>query len=237
VIFLAATTIVLTLVVNGLTLPWMIRKLGLRADGRVERETRAAEIAIAQAAALALEREMRKLDRSDEEIEAGKLASEYHARAARPRGERRAARRARPRRVAAASASRARDRRRAARAHRDARRGPHQRRDDARDRVAHRPRRDARVERASRDARMTASHGRSRCSAARSTRSTSATSGLADDAQRAFRAPTCASCRPPIRRTGRRRALPAEHRLAMLALADRRPRGPVDRHARDRPGR
>jgi CPA1 family monovalent cation:H+ antiporter len=83
VIFLAATTIVLTLVVNGLSLPWMIRKLGLRADGRVERETRAAEIAIAQAAALALEREMRKLERNDEEIEANRLASEYHARAAR----------------------------------------------------------------------------------------------------------------------------------------------------------
>ena len=83
VIFLAATTIVLTLVVNGLTLPWMIRRLGLRADGRVEREMRAAEIAIAQAAALALESEMRKLERNDEEIEAGRLASEYHARAAR----------------------------------------------------------------------------------------------------------------------------------------------------------
>jgi len=83
VIFLAATTIVLTLVVNGLTLPWMIHKLGLRADGRVEREMRAAEIAIAQAAALALEGEMRKLERNDEEIEAGRLASEYHARAAR----------------------------------------------------------------------------------------------------------------------------------------------------------
>ena len=74
VIFLAATTIVLTLVVNGLTLPWMIRRLGLRADGRVEREMRAAEIAIAQAAALALEGEMRKLERNDEEIEAGRLA-------------------------------------------------------------------------------------------------------------------------------------------------------------------
>ena len=83
IIFLAATTILLTLVVNGLSLPWLIRRLELRSDGRVDRERRAAEIAIAQAAALALEREMRKLERNEDELEAGKLAAEYHARAAR----------------------------------------------------------------------------------------------------------------------------------------------------------
>ncbi|HET9340117.1 MAG TPA: Na+/H+ antiporter [Casimicrobiaceae bacterium] len=83
VIFLAATTIVLTLLVNGLTLPVLVRALALRADGRAEREHRAAEIALAQAAALALEREAATLARGDEAAEARKLVAEYATRAAR----------------------------------------------------------------------------------------------------------------------------------------------------------
>ena len=83
VIFLAATTIVLTLLVNGLTLPLLIRRLGVRSDGSRERERRAAEIAIAQAAAQALEREAAKLARGDETAEARKLVAEYAMRAAR----------------------------------------------------------------------------------------------------------------------------------------------------------
>jgi len=83
VIFLAATTIVLTLALNGLTLPTLIRLLGLRSDGREGRERRAAEIAIAQAAATALERELPKLERGDEKVAATRLIADYQARAAR----------------------------------------------------------------------------------------------------------------------------------------------------------
>jgi hypothetical protein len=50
VIFLAGATIVLTLVLNALTLPLLIRVFGLRGDGNAEREERAARIATAQAA-------------------------------------------------------------------------------------------------------------------------------------------------------------------------------------------
>ena len=83
VIFLAATTILLTLLVNGLTLPLVIRGLGVRGDGAPERERRAAEIAIAQAAAHALEREVARLPRGDEAAEGRKLIAEYAMRAAR----------------------------------------------------------------------------------------------------------------------------------------------------------
>lgn len=82
VIFLAATTIVLTLAVNGLTLPALIRSLGLRGDDRAERERRAAEIAIAQAAAAALERELPKLSLGDETVEATRMIAGYQARVA-----------------------------------------------------------------------------------------------------------------------------------------------------------
>lgn len=83
VIFLAATTILLTLLVNGLSLPLVIRHLGVRGDGAPARERRAAEIAIAQAAAHALEHEAAKLPRGDEATEARKLIAEYAMRAAR----------------------------------------------------------------------------------------------------------------------------------------------------------
>ncbi len=50
-IFLAATTILLTLCINGLALPWLMRMLHVHGDGRAERERRAAEIAVAEAGA------------------------------------------------------------------------------------------------------------------------------------------------------------------------------------------
>ena len=49
-IFLATSVIVFTLVVNGLSLPWLIRRLRVTDDGAVEREERAARIAISHAA-------------------------------------------------------------------------------------------------------------------------------------------------------------------------------------------
>jgi CPA1 family monovalent cation:H+ antiporter len=49
-IFLASSVIVVTLVVNGLTLPVLIRWFGVKGDGAAEREERAARIAAAQAA-------------------------------------------------------------------------------------------------------------------------------------------------------------------------------------------
>ena len=50
VMMLAASVILITLLVNGMTLPLVIRALGLRGDGTAAREARAARIAIAQAA-------------------------------------------------------------------------------------------------------------------------------------------------------------------------------------------
>lgn len=50
VIFLAASVIVGTLALQGLTLPWVIRRLGVRDDGRTREEERAARLDVARAA-------------------------------------------------------------------------------------------------------------------------------------------------------------------------------------------
>jgi CPA1 family monovalent cation:H+ antiporter len=76
-IFLAAATIVLSLVLNGLTLPLLVRGLGLTRDGTADRERRAAEIAIAQAATSAISRELPKLARTDEIAPARDLLAKY----------------------------------------------------------------------------------------------------------------------------------------------------------------
>lgn len=83
IIFLSATTILLTLLINGLTLPPLIRALGLRGDGSTERELRAAEIAMAQAAAAALQAELPKLQRPEEQSFARRLLADYDSRVAR----------------------------------------------------------------------------------------------------------------------------------------------------------
>ncbi len=83
VIFLAASTIVLTLVINGLTLPAVIRRLGVRGDSRAAQETRAAELAIARAAADALTALLPQLDRKEAVAYAGRLLAEYEGRIAR----------------------------------------------------------------------------------------------------------------------------------------------------------
>ncbi|MCC6197715.1 MAG: Na+/H+ antiporter [Burkholderiales bacterium] len=82
IIFLAASTILLTLLINGLTLPPFIRVLGLRGDGEAERELRAAELALARAATAALAAEMQRLASPEERKFAEHLVDTYEARAA-----------------------------------------------------------------------------------------------------------------------------------------------------------
>jgi len=82
IVFLSATTILLTLLINGLTLPPLIRALGLRGDGSAQRELRAAEIALAQAAAAALSTELPKLATMEERRFAEHLIAQYEGRAA-----------------------------------------------------------------------------------------------------------------------------------------------------------
>jgi CPA1 family monovalent cation:H+ antiporter len=55
VIFLAAATIVLTLLLNGLPLPWLLRKLDAPVDKEGELEESAARVAVAQAGIAAVE--------------------------------------------------------------------------------------------------------------------------------------------------------------------------------------
>src|SRR5262249_33819095 len=66
VIFLAASTIVLTLVINGLTLPMFIRFMGVHGDGSAEREERAARIALAQAGSAVVRESLGRLKRAEE---------------------------------------------------------------------------------------------------------------------------------------------------------------------------
>jgi CPA1 family monovalent cation:H+ antiporter len=80
IVFLAATTIVLTLAINGLTLPWLIRTLRLRADGAAEREERAARLSVAQAATTALHRVLPTLERAEEAAFVRRLLADYESR-------------------------------------------------------------------------------------------------------------------------------------------------------------
>jgi monovalent cation/hydrogen antiporter len=80
-IFLAASTIVLTLVLNGLTLPLLVRAFGVRLDRTAERDRRIAEIAIAQAGTAAIQRELSKLSRPEEVARARDLLAAYARRA------------------------------------------------------------------------------------------------------------------------------------------------------------
>ena len=52
ILFIAFVTVVVTLLGQGLTLPPLIRLLGVKDDGRVDRETRAAQLAVAKAGAV-----------------------------------------------------------------------------------------------------------------------------------------------------------------------------------------
>ncbi len=80
ILFLAGTTIVLTLAINGLTLSPLIRLLGVRGDGGAEREERAARLAVSQAAASAVRSEMPKLAHPQEIAFAERLIADYEVR-------------------------------------------------------------------------------------------------------------------------------------------------------------
>ena len=80
ILFLAGTTIVLTLAINGLSLPAFIRTLSLRSDGGADREERAARLAVAQAAANAVRVEIPALARPEEVAFAERLIADYESR-------------------------------------------------------------------------------------------------------------------------------------------------------------
>ena len=80
IVFLAGTTIVLTLAINGLTLPAFISWLAVRRDGGADGEERAARLAVAQAAANALRIEVPKLGRPEEIAFAERLIADYETR-------------------------------------------------------------------------------------------------------------------------------------------------------------
>jgi CPA1 family monovalent cation:H+ antiporter len=79
-IFLAATTILLTLCINGLSLPWLIRTLHIHGDGKAERERRAAEIAVAQAGTLALDAEIARTPKGVDDSFARAMRARYATR-------------------------------------------------------------------------------------------------------------------------------------------------------------
>jgi CPA1 family monovalent cation:H+ antiporter len=80
IIFLAASTIVLTLVINGLTLPVFIRFFGVHGDGAAQREERAARIALAQAGSAVLRESLVSLKRTEEVVLAQRLVDTYERR-------------------------------------------------------------------------------------------------------------------------------------------------------------
>lgn len=77
IVLLAASVIVITLLVNALTLPWVIRWLGLRGDGVAQLEERAARLATAQAAAATIRQQLSRLSDPAERAYAKGLIEEY----------------------------------------------------------------------------------------------------------------------------------------------------------------
>ena len=80
IVFLAASTIVLTLVINGLSLPLFVRAFGVTRDRGADRDRRAAEIAIAIAGSAAIERSLSTLGRPEEIAHARDLLAAYSRR-------------------------------------------------------------------------------------------------------------------------------------------------------------
>jgi ribosomal protein L19E len=72
--------IIVTLLVNGMTLPLVIRWLDIRGDRIAEREERAARIATAQAAIESLRKRLPRLTTSDETAFANSLLAQYEQR-------------------------------------------------------------------------------------------------------------------------------------------------------------
>lgn len=76
-IFLATSVIVFTLVVNGLTLPLIIRHLRITDDGQIDREERRARIAVSQAAIDVLEARLNNVHESADRELIVALVAEY----------------------------------------------------------------------------------------------------------------------------------------------------------------
>ena len=80
ILFLAGSTIVLTLCINGLTLPFFIRVLHLHGDDGHLGEERAARLAVSQAAAGAVRAAIPGLQRAEEVAYAERLIADYESR-------------------------------------------------------------------------------------------------------------------------------------------------------------
>ena len=82
VLFLSFGVIVMTLVVNGTTLGWLIRRLGLRGDGLYEREDHMARTAAVQAGLNALRDVSPQLTTPEQTAALGHVVAEYEQRLA-----------------------------------------------------------------------------------------------------------------------------------------------------------
>ena len=76
-VFLAAATILLTLTINGLSLPLLVRAFDLPGDDVAARDRHAAEIAVARAARVALEEQIAALTHPEDVAHARDLADAY----------------------------------------------------------------------------------------------------------------------------------------------------------------
>jgi len=77
VVFLAAATIILTLGLNGLTLPWIIPRLQARDDPEGPREEANARVELAKAAMAALQPAVQRLEQEEDKAFASALLSRY----------------------------------------------------------------------------------------------------------------------------------------------------------------
>lgn len=80
VVFLAAATIILTLALNGIPLPWLIRRLGVEAGDEAEREERHARTEMAQAGSRVVENALRTLVQPEDVLFANQMLREYAGR-------------------------------------------------------------------------------------------------------------------------------------------------------------
>jgi CPA1 family monovalent cation:H+ antiporter len=80
VVFLAASTIILTLALNGVPLPWIIRKLDLREDDGAAIEEQTARVEAARAGARAVERALTTLVQPEDVMFGNQLLREYEGR-------------------------------------------------------------------------------------------------------------------------------------------------------------
>jgi CPA1 family monovalent cation:H+ antiporter len=80
VVFLAASTIILTLALNGVPLPWIIRKLRIEEDDGTAIEEHTARIETARAGGRAVERALTTLVQPEDVLFGNQLLREYEGR-------------------------------------------------------------------------------------------------------------------------------------------------------------